>query len=287
MSFGYQRQKRIYTDNTAVLEAFIYAKDDETLIPQSDISQVEFTVLAPTDDPDFPSVDAEPGDVTEDGKGEFAVPAAVNSAAGHYLAKAVFTYTEDGHTVVSSVPIDYDVIDIFERNIVPTAADNSVDAAWQRFEDLFDSEIGGPWLRDQTLARFDKDKIRIFLSDTMFDINAYPPQTAYSAEDFPYDMNDGGALVTQGLVVHTIRHLMRSYAEQPDVINSAAGFLDRKRYMEAWTSIYQVELERYKMMIDWYKRFEFNKVGSKVLVGQKAGRMIPGSWRTRNVIRGF
>ena len=287
MSFGYQRQKRIYTNNTADLEAFLYAKDDETLIPQSDILGVKFTVTTQADDPNSPSIDAQDGEVTDDGKGEFVVPASVNTGAGHYLAAATFTYMEDGKELTTSVPCDYDVVDIFERDTTPSNSDDAVDAAWRRFEDLFDSELGGPWVRDQTMARFDKDKIRMFLSDTMFDINSYQPQTMYNIEGFPYTENDGGALVTQGLVVHTIRHLMRSYVEQPDVMNSPAGFLDRKRYLDAWTSVYQVELDRYVKMIDFWKRFEFNKIGGAVLIGMKAGRMIPGSFRTRNVIRGF
>ena len=41
-----------------------------------------------------------------------------------------------------------------------TPADEAVDRTWRMLEDCFDSEQGGPWLRDMTMARFDRDKLK-------------------------------------------------------------------------------------------------------------------------------
>ena len=39
MSFGYERQKRVFVNDTALLEAYIYEADNETLIPLTAINQ--------------------------------------------------------------------------------------------------------------------------------------------------------------------------------------------------------------------------------------------------------
>lgn len=290
MSFGYQRQPRAFQDNTALLIGYLYNKEDEAPIPRADIASVKFTVVAPDYVSDLltPSriLNDQTGQVstTADGTGEYLVPATFNTVAGQYHAIAKFTYTEDGRSgLIRTVICDYDVIDPFER----TGSNNfdpAVNMAWVRLEDCFDSEDGGPWLRDQTLNRFDKSKIAAFIPDVMFDINQYPPQTTYTSESYPWH-DDGNTIAAQGLLVHTIRHLMRSYVEQPDVVNSSVGFHDRKRYLDAWTALYNFELTRYQEMIRYTKMQGFGAMS--MLVSSKAGRMIPGSFRSRNVLRGF
>lgn len=218
---------------------------------------------------------------------QYTVDSSVNTSAGNYRAFAQITYTEGSVTKKATVKSTYDCIDPLEASLLGTLAAPSIDLAWTYIEDCFDSEVGGPWLRDQTLARFDKDKVQKFLPKVIYDINMYQPITNYTIESFPYTDHIGTAIVAQGLLVNIAKHLMRSYAEQPDVTNSPAGFLNRQRYLDTWKAVYDVENEEYQRMIDEWKRLEFNKVGAAVLVAGRGNRMLMGNFRSRNVIRGF
>lgn len=244
-------------------------------------------MLAPGDDPASPTVHGQNGITVEDGHVQFTVDSSANTVSGNYKAFTQITYLENAITKIATVKAAYDCIDPLEQSIVGTLAAPAIDLAWIYIEDCFDSEIGGPWLRDQTLARFDKDKIQKFLPKVLYDINMYQPITNYTAESFPYNDHIGTAIVAQGLLVNTAKHLMRSYAEQPDVTNSPAGFLNRQRYLDVWKAIYDVENEEYQRMIDEWKRLEFNKVGASVLIAGRGNRMLMGNFRSRNVIRGF
>ncbi len=290
MSFGYQRQPRIYVGNTAKLTAFIYVdqefSDEESLVPYQQLQSALFRIQRPQDDPGtYVEIT---GDLVDDGEVSVLVPVAVNDTAGQYHAIALIVFGLDADPdswQTRSVIVDYDVADPFEVS-GSTPADPAVDQAWDKLADCFDSEDGGPWLRDMTLARFDKTRVRQFISDVFFDINGQMPQTNYTPDGFNYDKWDGQALVAQGLLVHTIRHLMRSYVEQPDMLNSPVGYADRKRYLDAWSSMYTIENTRYDRMLELYKRRLFDQ-GTRALVSTKSGRAIYGPSRTRSVFRGY
>jgi len=290
ISFGYQRQPRIYVGNTAKLTAFIYIdqefSDEEELVPFTQLQSALFRIQRPQDDPGtYVEI---PGDIVDDGEVSVLVPTTINDTAGQYHAIALIVFGPDEDPSVwetRSVIVDYDVADPFEVSGA-SKVDPAVDQAWDRLSDCFDSEDGGPWLRDMTLARFDKTRVRQFTSDVFFDINGQMPQTTYTADTFDYNKWDGQAVVAQGLLVHSIRHLMRSYVEQPDMLNSPVGYADRKRYLDAWTSMYTIENDRYNRMLELYKRRLFDQ-GTRSLVSTKSGRAIYGPSRQRGVFRGY
>ena len=274
-------------NDSIVLNAYLFSGDDETLVPEGDITGVTFTVLVPGDDPESPTLDHVDGTIVADGHGQFQVDPSINGVQGQYKGFAQFTYNEGDLTNLhKSWVTDYDVFDPFVR-AVPSPADAAIDQCWMKLEDCFDSEIGGPWLRDMTLAVFDKSKINGFIPEVLLEVNQQMPFTDYDVEGFPYDLNDGGALFAEGLLVSTIRHLMRAYTEQPDVTGSPVGFLDRRRYQQAWKSIYDVEMERFKHWLNRWKLRSYDLDHSALLVGNKAGRMLPAPMRSRNVGRGF
>lgn len=287
MSFGYERQPQGMLNDSVILRATLYAVDGTTLVPQSSIHSVTFTIVTPTDDPDAPTVANVAGVITGDGTAEFVVDPSVNITAGQYRGIASFTYDDDNHTnLVKSIPVLYDVIDPFERTGT-SPADGAIRQAWMKLEDCFDSEFGGPWLRDMTLAVFDQSKLRGLLPEVFLEINQQMPFTNYDETTFPYGANDGEALLAEGLLIAGIRHLMRSYTEQPDVTSSPVAFMDRKRYQQSWKAVYDVEETVY---IKWLKQFKlrsYDLSSSSILLGQKAGRMLPAPMRSRNVGRGF
>lgn len=287
MSFGYQRQPQVFIDNTATLDAFLYG-DDDVLVPQAQIQSVTFSILAPGDDPSAPSVQNAAGLVIEDGRGQYVVDVSVNAQAGDYKGVATFVY-DDGngnYGLVKSITVDYSVVDPFER-AGASPADGAIRQCWLFIEDCFDSEQGGPWLRDMTLAVFDQSKVRGLLPSALLEINGQMPYTNYDETSFPYTNNDGEALLARALLIQTLRHLMRSYTEQPDVTNSPVAFMDRKRYQQAWNAIYQVELPEYKHLLNRWKLRGYDISSGALLIGTKAGRMLPAPLRSRNVGRGF
>jgi hypothetical protein len=281
VSFGYEREQKIFTGDTKLVTAYLRDSSDN-LVDEGDIAGVTFTVLKPGDLATAPTINGTAGSVVGDGQGELLVASAVHDIAGQYKGFAQFTHSGGQMT---SVPVSYQVIDIFER-VGPQVWDAAVDLCWEKLEDCFDSEIGGPWLRDMTLARFDKDKIADFLPDVIFEINMQQPQTDFAPGSFPYD-GDGLPLAGQGLLLHTVRHLMRSYTEQPDQANSPVGFFDRTKYQQAWGNIYTMELDRWLKWLGAYKLRLYNAHSTKLLVASKAGRLLPAPLRSRNIGRGY
>ena len=122
--------------------------------------------------------------------------------------------------------------------------------------------------------------------EIVVEINSTMPQTEYTADSFPYT-GDGNAIMTLGLVCATMRHLIRSYVEQPDVANSPVAYHNRQQYLERWQSALAGELERYEQQKTLWKARSFDLNRASVLLGSKAGRMLPGYMRTRSIGRGW
>ena len=287
MSFGYSREPRIYLNNTATLNAYLLTSDDaESLVPASSISGVTFTILKPTDTPDAPTIADEAGIIIADGHGQYIVASDINDVEGSYRAFATFAYSENGNDLVKSVPVMYDVADLLE-NSGATPASPALDLAWTRFQDIFDSIDGGPWLRDMTLSHFDKDKLRVFIPDVLLEINAQMPQSHYDETSFPYGLNDGKAIFAYGLFMAAVRHLMVSYVEQPTPMNQQVAYQDRTEYHRRWSEIYQNEKPRWEHLLVMFKARSFDLSKTSMVIGTKAGRLLPGSQRTRNLGRGM
>lgn len=283
----YNRQPKSLLNNSVILQAYLYTHDTQSLVAQGDISEVTFTVLKPTDDISTPSLVDEPGTIVADGTGQYVVTAATNDVSGEYKAYATFVYDDQGESnLTKSVPCDYEIVDPFER-AGAGPADGAVDQCWMKIEDCFDSEFGGPWLRDMTMAVFDKSKVKGLLPEAFLEINQETPFTDFNAENFPYAVHDGEALLAEALLISTIRHLIRSYTEQPDTVSSPVAFLDRKRYQEAWINVYNLELQRFQRWLTWWKRRSYDLSHASMLISNKAGRSLAAPMRSRNVGRGF
>lgn len=287
MPYGWDQEKRAFLGDTKTLTAFLYDRDDANLIPEADITSVEFTVPKPGDDPLAPTIDADPGDITGDGTGTYTVAPNIHDVVGDYRAFARFTYDENGVSdKVRTVPLVYEVCDVFQRTGA-TPADPAATIAWAKLEDCFDSEHGGPWLRDMTKANFDRAKLLDFVPDVLLDINVQQPVTEYTETSFPWTTRDGTAFFGYGLFIATLKHLMRSYTEQPNVMNSSVGYFDRTRYQQAWAAIYQLELPEWERMRMLWKRSELDISRGSLLVGNKAGRLVNANMRGRFFGRGY
>lgn len=280
MPLGLRSDHRVNTGDTAELHAVLY-DEQEIPVPAEDILSVRFTIQNP--DKSQYSID---GEVQEDGTAFARVED--TDAIGPYQWVSQFTLLSGE---IRSQRGNFDVIDPFNPP-EPTPLETLVDAVWLKIEDCFDSDEGGPWLRDMTLAYFDKRKIPEFVPEAMLDINVAPPETGVVLSEFTTPLPDGTPdpdmpLLTQGVLLSIIRHLMRSYVEQPNPTGAQVVFEDRRDYLERWGQIYQIELERYNRWLALWKRKMIGLGHSKLLVGAKAGRLLPAPLRTRNIGRGY
>jgi hypothetical protein len=289
MSFGYERQPNVMLNDSAILDGWLYNNAGDTLIPMGDITSAIVTILKPGDDPNTPSVQSNPADIVGDGHAQFQV-INLTDIPGEYKGVMTFDYTGVSSApypnALKSVIVDFTVIDPFVRS-GSAVSDPYVDMAWLKLEDCFDSELGGPWLRDQTLAVFDKTKIRAFIPEVIMNVNETMPFSDYTEASYPWSQGSYGPLAAQGLLVASIRHLMRSYTEQPDVVSSPVAFMDRKRYQQAWKAVYDVEAPLFDKWTKQVKLRGYDITHGSLLLGTKAGRMLPGPMRSRNVGRGF
>lgn len=257
---------------------------DKDNIPVSadDILLVKFTIQRP----DGSREEDLSGEVEADGSGFIRYEN--TDTVGEYTALAQFLL-DSGEK--RSVKQKFEVTDPFLDEPL-TNEEIIAESVWLRLEDCFDSTEGGPWLRDVTLAYFNKAKIPDFIADALIEINLQPPTTNATIETFTTPGSNGSPdpdmpILAQGTLLTVIRHLMRSYVEQPTPQGAQVVYEDRKDYLQRWQSIYQIELERYTRWLALWKRQYLQLGKSSLLVSSKAGRLLPAPMRTRHVGRGW
>jgi hypothetical protein len=214
------------------------------------------------------------------------------SEPGEYLVQAQFQLMS-GET--RSVMQNFSVVNPFADEPTPTNVELITGAVWLRLEDLFDSVEGGPWLRDKTLANFDENKIAALIPEALMDINLQMPPSTLDINFFtagnesPGDMtNPNMPMLVQATLVKTIKHLMRSYVEQPALQGAQVVWQDRQKYQQAWAQIYQVEQTDYIQNVRLWKRTLLNLGRSSLLTYSKSGRLWPYTNQTsRGVWRGY
>lgn len=223
------------------------------------------------------------GEITEDGIGTLKFDDTEDP--GLYIAVATFT-TADGSRRSSTT--GFEVFDPFNPP-VPSPEEIVANRVWDKIEDCFDSEIEGPWLRDMTLNFFNKGKMQDFIAEGLFDINQQNPPTNIGIDGFFAGSNPTAdlPLLVQSTFLSVVRHLIRSYVEQPQPIGAQVVYEDRRDYLQRWQETYQIELETYSRWIALWKRKYLQLGKAKGLVSSKAGRLIPAPMRTRNMGRGY
>jgi hypothetical protein len=152
-----------------------------------------------------------------------------------------------------------------------------VEAVWVRFADLFDSPLGGPHLLTYAQSHFGRGRMAQLLRVAIGRLNTLSqPRTTYSLDlDFPFAA--WGALLEQALYVEVLKHLMRSYVEQPDVALAASvSRLDRQGYMARWQSMVEMESRDLDRQLDTFRMENLGLGAVRVLVsGGAYGRYGP------------
>lgn len=287
-----QSDRSIIQGDTAPLYAYAF-NTDESPITQVDVTSVLFTIRKP----DATTVTAA-GLVDDSGTGFYNYTD--TTQLGIYVWKAQFTFvTGEKRTLV-------DEFSVYDPLLIPqvTWAGEISDEVWMRIEDCFDSQEGGPWLRDMTLASFDKTKVAKFIPEGLLTVNAIPPITNLGLDSFvtktpaldpavlalnPAAMEPDAdrIIIVQATLLSVIRHLMRGYVEQPNPTGANVVWQDRRDYQQRWQAIYQIELDYFNRMAGLWKRNFLQYGRGSLLVHSKAGRLYgPGYNRAWGAGRG-
>lgn len=295
---GFDREQRVVNlGDSAELNAFLYDNADAP-VPQDEITSVAFIVQKPDG-----TQATTAGTVNSDGSAYLLYNGA--DQVGEYIAVAKFTL--DGG-IIRSTRSDFVVSDPFASDVTPLQLQDydPLDdtfgyrfisgRVWDKMEDLFDSTDGGPWMRDMTLNVFSAEKIPEFIEEAIFDINVYNPPTEFAIDEFttplqvqgqPTRPNANATVLVQGTWIAVIRHLMRTYAEQPVPTGGQITYEDRRDYLQRWGTVYQIEFQHYDHLVKLWKRQFLGLHQSKQLVSNKAGRLLPAPLRSRNIGRGY
>lgn len=284
MPLGYDPQTKVVNLNdTASLHAYLYDSNGNPIDPDRILS-VTFTIQKP----DQTKLGPYEGDVNDDGSGFYIF--ADTDQDGEYMAIATFTLI---NSEVKSTIDNFSVNDPFTP--IPPATERQAvqQKVWRKVEDCFDSRDGGPWLREMTMNIFNPDKMDDFIDEAMFEINVYMPATDLSVDYFTTSVdplnqpNPDMTIIIQATFVAVVRHLMRSYTEQPLLTSGQVTYEDRRDYLMRWGTIYQIEQTQLDHYLKLFKRRFYGFGQTSSLIYSKAGRGQIGYLRARNIGRGF
>jgi hypothetical protein len=291
MSLGFDRQTKIVALGDSVkLTAFIRDSRDQ-LYTYEDLAAVSFVIQGP-DGVKLNNDTPYDGEVLEDGSGYLVLDTDNTFTPGHYIGVASFELV-DGTT--QSTSVNFELFDPFK--MTDSATSIVADGVWMKLEDCFDAENEGPWLQDVTMNFFREEKMEEFIQAALFDINYQNPPTSLKLDTFvttntsvtpnTYTVTDNYPLLVQGVLIQVLRHVMRSYVEQPMPTGVNIAWQDRRDYLQRWKEVFDIEKMQYDRWVALYKRGFLQLGHAKVLVAAKAGRLVPAPMRARAAGRGY
>lgn len=157
-----------------------------------------------------------------------------------------------------------------------------VDSVWMRFADLFDSPNGGPNLQTYFQVNFGRNRLAQLLRIALGRLNTQAqPYMTYSLDDgqggATFPISQWGPLLETSTYVEAVRHLVRSYVEQPNFMGSGAvSRVDRRDYMQRWEEVLQAEERMLTSQMEVFKISHMGFGRPRVLVsGGVFGRYGP------------
>jgi hypothetical protein len=208
---------------------------------------------------------------------EITLPSADTAVSGDYALEWTWTQSAQAQSYVVYLVIgqanpDYDFLTTDIKGVV--------DEVYLRFADCFDSAAGGPNLQMYYQSHYSRGRIAQLVRIGLGRINIVAqPHTTYTIDGqggaiFP--TAQWGALLSMAGYVECLKHLCRSYVEQPMVQGGNITRLDRRDYLQRWQSILQMEEDTLSKELSTFKISMFSLGKPKVLVsGGVYGRYGP------------
>jgi len=154
-----------------------------------------------------------------------------------------------------------------EYDSLPSDWQGAIETVWGRFADLFDSPFGGPNLQVYAQVNFGRNRLAQLMRPALQRLNsATGAHASYGyGSSFPFD--EWGGLLQQSLYIEVLKHLVRSYVEQPEVIlGTAVSRVDRRDYMNRWQDVLQMEQAEFERDLSRYKMAHLGLGNAHVLV---------------------
>jgi hypothetical protein len=166
---------------------------------------------------------------------------------------------------------------------LPDQMKELVEFVWIRFADLIDSPAGGPNIiaTPYFQAHWSRGRVAQLMMIALQKINGISqPWSNYTVDgnggpQFPVQL--WGGLLGQYAFTESIKHLIRSYTEQPMVVGSGSiTRLERRDYADRWRAVLADEEAELKSLLDMFKIRHMGLGNPRVLVsGGTYGRYAP------------
>lgn len=163
---------------------------------------------------------------------------------------------------------------------LPAPLKDVVDTTWMRFADLFDSPGGGPNLMTYFQTHYTRGRMAQLLRVAVGTLNTVSqPFMTYTVDGhggatFPTDK--WGPLLERSLYIEAIKHLRRSYVEQPMFVGGSVTRLDRRDYLDRWGTVLADEQATFQSQLEHFKIANMGMGRPAVLVsGGVYGRYAP------------
>lgn len=228
---------------------------------QADGDVVTATMTSVPEDIDPPQVPVEvfaDRAATYQGDGVYTVDLQSTDTATPGLYAIEWSYALDtvpqvygGYIEVGEAAPEYDAL--------PPEYKVVVENVWGKFADIYDSPLGGPHLQVYIQGGFGRNRMAQLLRSALGKLNVVAqPHTTYG--DGPeidgraiFPLGSHSTLLETGLVIEVIKHLRRSYVEQPQIQGISTARTDRRDYLQRWGDILRDEEREYKGMLDGFK----------------------------------
>lgn len=198
--------------------------------------------------------------VTRDSLGQYSAEATspVSDALGTYTATWSFLIASVARTYAESLQV-YPVMGFWLSLTDPERL--IVESIYLKVANTYDSTEGGPYLWEviqssfnawETIARLMSTDALAYISTVFSPLITPPYQVGLNATK-PFPVKWYG-LLEKAAYVEFLRHLSRSYIEQPDTPGVSVARLDRKRYRDEWMKEAEYERKTLDQMLKMIKR---------------------------------
>lgn len=159
---------------------------------------------------------------------------------------------------------------------LPTEMRNIVNLVWAKFADGYDSQFGGPNVQSYFQSHFSRGRLAQLLEIAVMQINTSmqpvnnwsltgpSPSNPTAGPQFPAQFY--GGLLISALTVEVIKHLMRSYVEEPLAEGNAGTRMTRRDYLDRWGTILATEQDEYQRQFEVFKIRQMFNLQPRVLV---------------------